>query len=303
MAQKESKLLLEDEFLSAPNEAVFFNPVPSLGFRLAREEERIPVSTVYPEHGDCSDLLTVRALPKEGERGSRFIERLLIPLGEIKKSRNPFFDEGDTPLFERFAALEGKGAIMAFANQYGELRYGVGKKSGVRLPEEDYEFFETLDFWEEEIREVREFLVSIKDYEEKRFAMGKHEEELQNLASIFNKKLRQNPCSEAYRVEPDGKVTPVLVPHTLAGAIWLQLAQSFFKDGPTGRLSERCHICGKYGKRDGMSQRKNGPSAGRYYHRSCDHMLTQRKYRERKAISEGRVLRVKKDRKKTPEGV
>jgi hypothetical protein len=144
------------------------------------------------------------------------------------------------------------------------------------------------------------------------YVEGAPEETIFKMAvtRLIDEKLRENPSTPIYLFGEKGQIKPYLHPQSLAAAIWLQLAQSFFKDGPAERIAERCYLCGKWGKAykewfdtitldtEIWGQRKKGPEAGLYYHKRCDKAKRMRELREQRAEEEGRELKKRKRTKK-----
>lgn len=129
------------------------------------------------------------------------------------------------------------------------------------------------------------------------------------IVDFFNKQLCKYPTVPSYGVMGSGRFYSYFWPSSLIGAIWLQMAQTVFKDG-NGPIAIRCYICGKweypYVKKDGKltldtlfwSQRKREPYKGLYYHQACYKTDYMRKHREEKANEVGRDFKKRKRPKK-----
>jgi len=308
------------------------------------------VNILFPEHlfekvQNGSGI----ALPHEvGEKIGTLVEEiprktLLFPKGEVKGERNAFFEEDKEPLFQKFANLKTKEEIQSFAGEYGCLY----KKPEWQQDKEGKTIFflESVETWKREIDALNIALQAVIIFEAGQIPKFRFEPDNANqyiyirpalksggtstvlfaaylegipeekifkiaVARLFNKKLQENPSVPAYRIGKAGQIEPFFHPQSLAAAIWLQLAQSFFKDGPADQIAKRCHICGKWGKAykewddtitldtDIWGQRRKGPYAGLYYHKLCDKAERMREYRERKAAEEGREFRKRKRTKK-----
>ncbi len=274
---------------------------------------------------------------------------LLFPKGEVKGERNAFFEEDKEPLFQKFANLKTKEEIQSFAGEYGCLyknpewqqdnqgktifflesvekwqneinAINIALQAIVIFEEGRFSNFDFRPDMEKTCIRIRPALKSggtsgwpasftflFAPYVE-----GIPKEKIFKIAvaGLFNEKLQKNPSFPAYGIGKAGEIEPFFHSQSLAAAIWLQLAQSFFKDGPADQIAKRCHICGKWGKAykewddtitldtDIWGQRRKGPYAGLYYHKLCDKAERMREYRERKAAEEGRELRKRKRTKK-----
>lgn len=109
---------------------------------------------------------------------------------------------------------------------------------------------------------------------------------LQIIAICCNSKLHRYHCIPKYTVLYSGQPEAYLEAETLAGALWLELTHSIFKDGPEHLIAHRCFYCGRY-DREGMHQRKKEPNAGLWYHETCKcafyNRERRRKEREKKS--------------------
>jgi len=253
-------------------------------------------------------------------------EKLLCPAGEALKVRKSYFDIDKVPLFQEFANLKTEDEIVEFANKYGTLQgktsilVSLSTKSGVV-------YLESVSDWACEINLVRTALKLIEIYENSSWGSDLKVIEagkgggLYNiegtsfcvegpppkpgvdegvfrllLVRFFNGQLREHQSYPGYGFDSAGHFTSAIYPTSLASAIWLQLAQSFFGDAPNERMAKRCVACGQWGKKDDMRKRRKGEYKGKYYHKECYEPFKKRNQRERKAEQEGRPL--KKRRRK-----
>lgn len=315
-------------FIDAPQVPLFFNPVPSKGFRLIEACSPIPFNSVFPVTGGEGVFLL--ALPRKEECSEEAAEKfrplLLLPVGPEKEAINAYhqyFNEQE-PLFQQFARLETDDDILGFAGKYGQLKQGVTSK-----PIEGRLFLESLSLWRGEISLVRQFLKIWGDYEmgqnlgkyikrmkgeilfmvhgEKRIA-GKNifltikpaetvkETACRGMATFLDEKLREAPLTVSHGKE--GKLfKSYLTPLSLQGAIWLQISQAFFGDGPKEAKVRRCVLTGDYFReKDGTGKRimwlkKTGPLKGHYYHRDMMDRFYEQKRKRDKAAREGRSVK------------
>lgn len=244
-------------------------------------------------------------------------EKLLCPNGEVLKMRRSCFDIGGVPLFQLFANLNTTDEIVEFANKYGTLQGRMpvllGLGGGVV-------FLESVSDWSREINLIRTALKLTEIYENRSWdrdlkviAAGKFgasyniegtpfcvdgppppkagmKEDVFRLLLVmfFNRQLREHQSYPGYGFDSRGHFTSAIYPTSLASAMWLQLAQSFFGDAPSERMAKRCFICGSFGSKANMRKRFKGEHRGRYYHIGCYETLKRRKHREKKAGMEGR---------------
>lgn len=304
-----------DVFLE-PGKGYFKNFVPKNGFHLipvGYEEDRKSDAKIRYVSGDNKDA-------KEGY--------LLLANSPGEEFKNPFFTQGE-PLFQSFSQLSSDEEILAFANMHGELVTRPFHRS-FWLREATIEL-ESIDFWKKEIFLMRKMIEMIGCYEigdpidrfirkQKRqryyydlsFEPGGKTWEVfvpeenpeprfilfYGITRFFNIMLRRHPSSLGYNIE-NGRACSHLLPNSLAAALWLQFAQTFFKDGPENMIAHRCFICGRYDKKDGdnMRQRKKAPFKGLWYHETCKSTFYNRQRRELQAEEEGRTIRKHSGRK------
>ncbi len=134
-----------------------------------------------------------------------------------------------------------------------------------------------------------------------------HEILFEGMVKMCNEKLAEFACSQGYFVSKPGRARSCIFPQNLAGALWLQFAQTFFKDGPEDveSLPRRCYMCGKYDyPRDEYGdlqmhqcKDKNSPYFGLYYHEKCYRNKLMRELREKKAAAAGKNIRKRANRK------
>jgi hypothetical protein len=152
--------------------------------------------------------------------------RVLTPVPS--SSRNRKYDVRDHPgLFQTLAALDPEpDAIIAFANEYGEL----GGHEGCITVEEDGEPVGTLEFWESKIRAMKKAVTDgpLRNPE------GVYK---QFYARLVNEGL-EGRVSIEYRFD-NGIFVRDEVPKNLIGALWLQLAHALVGGKPV-----RCPSCG-----------------------------------------------------------
>lgn len=256
-------------------------------------------------------------------------EKLLCPVGEALKVRKSYFDIDKVPLFQEFANLKSEDEIVEFANKYGTLQGKMSLTLG-----EGAVFLEALGDWAREISLVNTALKLIEIYENHSIHEGRPwDNDLKVieagkvgglygiegtpfciegpkppktgvdvnffkllLVMFFNRQLREHQSYPGYGFDSAGHFTSAIYPTSLASAIWLQLAQSFFGDAPNERMAKRCVRCGQWGKKDDMRKRRKGEYRGKYYHKRCYESFKKQNQREGKAEQEGRPL--KKRRRK-----
>lgn len=320
---------LLDGFIAAPQEPVFFNQIPVEGFRLIESCSQIPLSSVlkmaggdfqmwaYPRPGECSE-----------EAAEKFRPLLLLPIGPDRKIVCYDFFNGEEPVFQRFANLENDEQILNFAAQFGQLRSGIT----IDLPGFKV-FLESLNFWKGEISLLRQFLKILGEYEMKSdlaeylvvrgdkviFMVhgegkiagrnitlplvrteSKRETVYRGMAQFLDEKMADAPLTVSHRSR-GGAFESILMPLNLQGAIWLQLSQAFFGDGPTENRVRRDVLTGKYYRERNsageklMWRRKKEPYMGHYYHWNNMRRFNEQKRKRIAAAVRGEA--VKDDRK------
>jgi len=244
-------------------------------------------------------------------------EKLLCPVGEALKVRKSYFDIDKVPLFQEFANLKTEDEIVEFANKYGTLQGRMpvllGLGGGVV-------FLESVSDWSREINLIRTALKLAEIYENRSWDNDLKVIEAGKVLALygiegtpfsiegpkppkrgvdvnffnlllvmfFTRQLREHQSYPGYGFDSRGHFTSAIYPTSLASAMWLQLAQSFFGDAPSERMAKRCFICGQWGSKDSMRKRREGKYSGGYYHIGCYESLKKRNQRKKKAEMEGR---------------
>lgn len=316
-------------FTDAPVTPKFFNPVPSGGFKLIEACSPVPFNSVFPVTG--GEKVFLLALPRKEECSEEAAEKfhplLLLPVGPHKEAINTYhryFNEQE-PLFQQFAKLETDEDILKFAGKYGQLKRGVSADmtGGNKV------FLESLIFWKGEISLVRQFLKILGDYEmdqnleeyltfmkESVFFMVHGEKNLagknitlslvkaeskrdtvyRGMAKFLDEKMMEAPLTVSHSLE--GKIfKSYLTPLSLQGAIWLQISQVFFGDGPSEEKVRRCVLTGGYFReRDSTGKKimwlkKTGPLKGHFYHRDMADRFSEQLRKRNKAAKEGKTVK------------
>jgi|GEM_PF-2228862 len=245
---------------------------------------------------------------------------LFLPRGGVKEARNAYFSyvEDEEPLFQRFANLQTDEDILEFSGEYGLLR-------GKIVADKDFLALESLDFWRREILLVKGFLVVWNAYDQrtsfwaylKRNSEGNKEilkipgengnaimefaisanlkeerrESLRRaLAGFLDSKVEKCGLSTVHFMD-NKKTKSYLKPFNLLGAIWLQLSQSFFKDGPSENMVQRCYLSGLFFPLNCLSQRTKGENKGLFYYPGMKHRLYKQKNYRKKKAQEGKTVK------------
>lgn len=290
----------------------YFNPVPAKGFELVSTGDGVP-----SERFDVGGIsLTAKPRPEDRVGGAM----LLLPKGRSQKSVNVFheFFNAGRPLFSIFVDLDSTDAILAFADQHGQLRPGVALNLSANCV-----FLESLALWEKEIRFMRGIieawsaLEAGREYErylapresQVHLRVGDQiiasverdmsESKAQTLHRLLWEAIDQRTWECDYTIvhswEEDGRVRSRSVARDLLSALWLQLSQSFFRDGEKDVMAHRCCLTGKYFARRDMSKRKEAPHKGELYAKESKRKFDQQKRARVLALEQGRT--VKEDRK------
>lgn len=321
----------DGEFLDAPIEPCFFNPVPEKGFRLVDAGTELRLEEVLPckasLRGEARSVKVI-AIPRgyedvDADRWSARRFPLLLPQGGLTHARNAFVDSRKTPLFVRFSELSDEQSTLTFANEFGCL---VAHPSVDLRGEPGVARLEPLSLWTTEAAKVRAVMNLVAMYEDgeplheyirhdrdnKRYvlcaegfkaysipfepSLSLRDAMYRCLVRLFNEELSEKPVV-VFRGIEEGKVKSVLQPCGLLAAIWLQLSQSFFGDGPEEIIVRRCFITGKYYPIAELSRRYKGPHAGKFYDRRMWHRFLQQERTREKARAEGReVTKNRKDK-------
>lgn len=299
-------------FLEAPNTHYFFNAVPSEGFRLVKPGQKIPMEWIGLPLAMASDVMvTARQRP---ERGVQSGGLLLCPVGRKETARNSYFPRGQAPIFAEFAALmddDGKirsEKISLFAAEFGSL-----EDTGVVASRADNVLLESFGFWCREVSRMRILLDAVARFEDKKtgddllrrrgdsvvlgdiavpFVASESRSDMLHrcIVAFINGRLREHSVNQQYLSTEKG-IRSILEPTTLLGAMWIQVAQSFFKDGPMERLAARSYLTGDYFPRRDMKVRQVGPHSGRLYHPAERNRFYSRKHKRIVAESKGRSVK------------
>jgi hypothetical protein len=321
-----------EEYVSAPNEQVFSNPIPRGGYRLVRSGHVVPACDIFPDLSAAPVRLV----------GNGF---LMFPVGGYGYVvRNP---EGDTPLFQRLMDcdprvfsvrmqrrdftdedIQVQERILRLAGEVGPLVADT-KKHSFRLDGSDEFPLESISLWEKEIADFRGIAAAHGAYEDRGkavpgvpvatdflkkkdgktfFVLNDFAQEVDSLLSVkdmlykgivgfINHKLREYPVSVGYVADAKG-VRAYQVASSLASHMWSMYAQGVFNDTPNGRETRRCVLCGRYQWISKVSRKTSGIHKGLFYCRNCANAYKQQKYRDRQSERKGRHTNVKKDRKR-----
>ena len=116
------------------------------------------------------------------------------------------------------------------------------------------------------------------------------------LAAFLDMRIAEEfPMNPQHVLQEDGTFKSYLIPQTLLGAIWLNLSQTFFKDGDEFTESRRSFLTGIYYFKKYLSKRTCGKHSGKYYHEKEKCKFRTQKNNIKKAEAEGRTI--KPDRK------
>ena len=318
-------------YIDAPTEPYFVASRPAGGYKLVYAGDMIPASSIFP----TTSSFMVEAESKDGTWNRKapngYRSRLLLPIGDSYERKNLFstgeYSEG--AFFQRFANLQSDEEILVFANGYGYLSEppfikGEGCKGCL----------ESLDLWKKEIKIINIVLQILADCEDRKplrkyftrleysneekvihfpinvieeWGWGKTcrikyiaiESEMETvrrcLAAFLDKRLDELGVSLKHFLKEDGAFESCLMPKTLLGAIWLNLSQSFFRDGNTDMIFRRCFLTGNYYPEKELSIRRKGKNKGRYYHPDNKQKFYTQQNNIKKAEAEGRTI--KPDRK------
>ncbi len=288
-----AKLEQEDIYLDAPNIGYFYVEKPEIGFRLVKHGEKVPfeefVAFRFPgaELRGSAKKRPFTALSRDkGENGM-----LLLPQGShLIGHWLSFFQDKDAgkykgdkvkliPIFEVFRKLKSEDEILNFASRYGEFRPRGEAQYTLSLAD-DQVWCESLNLWKKEIADVNNVVTLWEGGTE-----GKE------LVKLINEKLREYPSVQEYGTGKKGKAFPVLRSHSLGAAIWLQLAQSIFKDGPNERIARRSFLSGEYYAQQCLTKKRTGEYAGLYYHPREKQNFYRQNYTRKKAAQEGKTVK------------
>ena len=325
----------QDIYLDPPRANLFFNPVPSKGFKLVKIGSEVSISDVQPISGDASgwNLIAMeREKDYSQEEAKKFNSLLLLPVGRIDHGINVYHKYSNLdgiPLFTQFSKLETDEDILRFAANYGQLI------NGVKFDNCGQVFLEPLQLWKNEISLVKQALTIWSSLEAREpvhqylkpegdkvlfFISGKNAsrtvilKSIQNeqkretvkrgLAQFIDQKMLEYPATVAHATE-ERKIRggeTVIIPYrsflrptSLISAIWLQISQSFFRDAERDIIARRCFLTGDFFAESAMRQRNAEPFKGQYYSIRGMRNFQRQKNRRIEAAAEGKE--VKPDRK------
>ena len=328
----------QDIYRDPPRANLFFNPVPSKGFRLVKIGSEVSISDVQPISGDAPgwNLIAMeRGKDHTQEEAKKFNTLLLMPVGKVDHLINIYHRYSNLdgiPLFTQFSKLNTDEDILQFASTYGQLKDGV--KADIFSGQV---FLEPLHFWKNELSLVKQSLTIwssldagepihqyLKPHVEKDKVLflisgdyasctvplkaiqseTKRETVKRGLAQFIDQKMYEYPATVAHATE-ERKIRggeTVIIPYrsflrptSLISAIWLQISQSFFRDGEKDIIARRCFLTGDFFAESAMRQRNAGQYKGQYYSIRGMRNFDRQKNRRIKAGLEGKE--VKPDRK------
>lgn len=324
-----------DIYQDPPRANLFFNPVPSKGFKLVKIGSEVSISGVQPISGDAPgwNLIAMeRGKDHTQEEARKFNTLLLMPVGKVDHLINVYHKYSNldgVPLFTQFSKLDTNEDILQFAANYGQLIKGVKHDNCGQV------FLEPLQLWKNEISLVKQALTiwsSLDAWEPVHqylkpegdkvlfFISGenasrtvilksiqneqKRETVKRGLAQFLDQKMYEYPATVAHATE-ERKIRggeTVIIPYrsflrptSLISAIWLQISQSFFKDGERDIIARRCFLTGDFFAESAMRQRNAEPFKGQYYSNRGMRNFQRQKNRRIEAAAEGKE--VKPDRK------
>jgi len=319
-------------FFLEPGKGLFMQWVPLEGFEIVKSgdiinipsrtsRKMIPVEVISRDNKETREEALL--LPKS---------RGLILSAPFFKVGKPLFQ-----LFANLSSesqiinfANAYGQLLPFSNDSGHILF---PNAFIQDQTEVWEL-ESISLWKREIKEMKQMINAVGCYEQggeaERFVRTCNDEQqedfltneflfyeldvgspflfkaekddlphdvlLQGIMEFFDYKLFTYPSTPFY-MDKEGHPQSHLLPHSLAGMLWLQFAQSFFKDGPEYMTARRCFYCGQYDTED-MRQRKNGPFAGLWYHERCYRTERARIRREKKAQEQGKKIRKYRGRKR-----
>ncbi|MGI6251832.1 MAG: hypothetical protein ACOYJV_00125 [Aminivibrio sp.] len=310
-------------FIEAPQESEFFNVIYQGGFELIEAGEQVSTRRILG--GKADDTLPVFPFAEDMplEDAKKIRPMLLLPKGPPASAVNCLhaYFNGEEPLFQQFASLKTDADILSFAGKYGNLRHTVcvqGIPYRISL--------EMIATWRQEIAIVRRFLELRGDFE-----MGKelpmtvngrmaclnvrvNEWESRSirllvktpdprkliakalLGAFLDERMAKAPLTVSHKMQ-DGIYKSLLTPLSLLGAVWLQLSQSFFGDGPAEEIVRRCVLTGIYCRERNsagekiMWRKKTGPYKGHHYHRDMLRRFSEQKRKRDRAAREGKTVK------------
>jgi hypothetical protein len=268
------------------------------------------------------------------EEARKLNSLLLLPVGRIDHQINIYHEYSNLdgiPLFTQFSKLDTDEDILQFAANYGQLINGVKFDNCGQLFLEPLQLWKNeislvrkaLTIWSSlEAREpVHQYLKPHVEKDKVLFLISgdyasctvplkaiqsetKRETVKRGLAQFLDQKMYEYPATVAHATEERkvrGKGTvripyrSFLRPTSLISAIWLQISQSFFKDGERDIIARRCFLTGDFFAESAMRQRNAEPFKGQYYSIRGMRNFQRQKNRRIEAAAEGKE--VKPDRK------
>lgn len=282
-----AKLEGEDIYLEAPNKPVFFCTTPRGGYRLISAGASLPAAEAFQVSPSLSRVIahskaTFIAKPRDLEIG---VSLLLPQKGDFETRQVDFF-EGEHALFDKFRKVRGEDEILAFACKYGELCTKGQKEYSMDFKAEEGKtvYLESTALWEREIKDVNEVV-----------SMWENEAPNIEIARVLNRKLGEYPAVLHYGIDKQGNFFSLFYAHSLAAAIWIQLAQSICRDAPNGMIAGRDFLTGIYYEKGCLATRNKGPHKGKLYHPRNKRNLYRQRNTRKEAEKAGRI--VKENRK------
>lgn len=268
------------------------------------------------------------------EEAKKLNTMLLLPVGKIDYQINIFHEFSNLdgiPIFVQFSKLNTDEDILQFAATYGQLIHGVKSDDCGQVFLESLQFWkneislvrQVLTIWSsldagEPIHQYLKphvekdkvlFLIS-GDYASCTVPLKaiqsetKRETVKRGLAQFIDQKMLEYPATVAHGVEErkirGGETVKIpyrsfLRPTSLISAIWMQISQSFFRDGEKDIIARRCFLTGDFFAESAMRQRNAEPFKGQYYSIRGMRNFQRQKNRRIEAAAEGKE--VKPDRK------
>ncbi len=268
------------------------------------------------------------------EEARKLNSLLLLPVGRIDHQINIYHEYSNLdgiPLFTQFSKLDTDEDILQFAANYGQLINGVKFDNCGQLFLEPLQLWKNeislvrkaLTIWSSlEAREpVHQYLKPHVEKDKVLFLISgdyasctiilrviqsesKAETVKRGLAQFIDQKMYEYPATVAHATE-ERKIRggeTVIIPYrsflrptSLISAIWLQISQSFFRDGEKDIIARRCFLTGDFFAESAMRQRNAEPFKGQYYSIRGMRNFQRQKNRRIEAAAEGKE--VKPDRK------
>ena len=268
------------------------------------------------------------------EEARKLNSLLLLPVGRIDHQINIYHEYSNLdgiPLFTQFSKLDTDEDILQFAANYGQLINGVKFDNCGQLFLEPLQLWkneislvkQALTIWSslDAAHPVDQFIKPHIEKDKVLFLVSgdcasctvplkaiqsetKRETVKRGLAQFLDQKMYEYPATVAHATE-ERKIRggeTVIIPYrsflrptSLISAIWLQISQSFFKDGERDIIARRCFLTGDFFAESAMRQRNAEPFKGQYYSIRGMRNFQRQKNRRIEAAAEGKE--VKPDRK------